>query len=432
MTTRRVLATAGNPDCGRLGHELIKEAVEFPLVVKHLLGLQPAQVSAGGAHTAVVTSDGSVYTFGLNDHYQLGHSTDKEQVNVPLEVPIPEPAIAVAAGNFHTLCLTTSGNIWAWGRNKKGELGLGSDIESTGTPRLVASLKNEKISAIAAGAEHSLALSTTGEVYSWGCSDDGRLGHAARSTLSTSKWVSFGRKNEYKPRLLRSLETQKIAKISAGHMHSGCLSEDGHAFVFGSGRFHQLGRKSDHDALTPIELQIPRRTVRDIACGATHSLAITEGGVVASWGAEQNGCLGRSNVGNSTRGDSSSSGGGGDIRIPEPVPGISGAEQIAAGWKHSAAIVSGGKLLTWGWGGSQGTAFSVENGDGGGGQLGLGSDFDYWRPTTVTHLATGPGGGGGVPQFGAGGHQLWRALQVSCGMNHTAMIFEVEESDVPL
>ena len=78
-----------------------------------------------------------------------------------------------------------------------------------------------------------------------------------------------------------------------------------------------------------------------------------------------------------------------------------------------------------------GTAFSVESGGGGGGQLGLGSDFDYWSPTGVTHLATGPGGGGGVPQYGAGGHQLWRALQVSCGMNHTAIIFEVE-SDVPL
>ena len=52
---RRVLATAGNPDCGRLGHELIKGAVEFPLVVKNLLGLQPRAVSAGGAHTACLT-----------------------------------------------------------------------------------------------------------------------------------------------------------------------------------------------------------------------------------------------------------------------------------------------------------------------------------------------------------------------------------------
>lgn len=60
---RRVLATAGNPDCGRLGHDLIKGAVEFPLVVKSLLGLQPTQVSVGGAHIAVVTGTLVIFIF---------------------------------------------------------------------------------------------------------------------------------------------------------------------------------------------------------------------------------------------------------------------------------------------------------------------------------------------------------------------------------
>ena len=79
-----------------------------------------------------------------------------------------------------------------------------------------------------------------------------------------------------------------------------------------------------------------------------------------------------------------------------------------------------------------GTAFSAEKGGSGGGQLGLGNDFDYWAPAPVTHLATGPGGGGGVPQYDGGdGHQLWRVVQVSCGMNHTAAVFEVE-NEVPL
>ena len=187
-------------------------------------------------------------------------------------------------------------------------------------------------------------------MYSWGCAESGRLGHGATSALSSSQWTSFKKKNEWKPRLIRSLETQNVVKISAGHMHSGCVTEEGRAFFFGSGRFHQLGRKSDHDSLTPVELQIPRGVV-DIACGGTHSLAITQGGVVASWGAEQNGCLGRSKVGG---GGSGGGGNPGDMRLPEPVPGISGADQVAAGWKHSAAITSGGKLMTWGWGGSQG------------------------------------------------------------------------------
>ena len=73
----------------------------------------------------------------------------------------------------------------------------------------------------------------------------------------------------------------------------------------------------------------------------------------------------------------------------------------------------------------------MESDGGGGGQLGLGNDFDYWAPAAVTHLATVGGGSGGVPQFGDKGRRLWRVLQVSCGMNHTAAVMELE-NDVAL
>lgn len=277
-----------------------------------------------------------MFTFGLNTFGQLGHSDGEPEVPLPQEVILPEPAIAVAAGNHHTLCVTQGGLVWAWGSNNKGQCGLGNEVDYAPEPRLIASLKNEKIANIAAGAEHSLAVTTTGEVYSWGCGESGRLGHGTPSALQF-----WGRsKNELKPRLVRALETQKVSQISAGHMHSGCVTEEGRAFLFGSGRFHQIGRTSDVDAGAPIELKGPS-SVLEIACGGAHSLAVTAGGVVASWGADQGGCLGRGKVK------------GGDIKKPEPVPGVL-AEHVAAGWKHSAALAPGGKLFTWGWGGSQG------------------------------------------------------------------------------
>jgi len=84
-----------------------------------------------------------------------------------------------------------------------------------------------------------------------------------------------------------------------------------------------------------------------------------------------------------------------------------------------------GELYSWGWGGSVGTATSFESGRSSGGQLGLGNEFDYWAPTQVTDLQVS---GGGETQPDLQQPEVassWKALQVSCGFNHTAAIIEV-------
>lgn len=69
-----------------------------------------------------------------------------------------------------------------------------------------------------------------------------------------------------------------------------------------------------------------------------------------------------------------------------------------------------------------GTATSFETGKSSGGQLGLGSEFDYWAPTQVTDLQTGGGEDQPVQQAPTVPQIRWRALQVSCGFNHTAAV----------
>lgn len=185
---RRVLATFGNGDCGRLGFARVGVSEQLPRVVKALLDVQIKQAACGGAHTVVLADDGTVFTMGLNDHGQLGHSAGQLQVpvrsrwlrrqrphtaaaaarsrhqpppahqpapptqptgrcrprypaQVPQEVLVPEPVVAVAAGNTHTLALADSGNVWAWGLNDKGQLGIGPDLGSTPEPRLVKALQ---------------------------------------------------------------------------------------------------------------------------------------------------------------------------------------------------------------------------------------------------------------------------------------------------
>lgn len=98
--------------------------------------------------------------------------------------------------------------------------------------------------------------------------------------------------------------------------------------------------------------------------------------------------------------------------------------QVASGWKHCAAVTGAGKLITWGWGGSMGHP-SLDNLQSSGGQLGLGGDTDRWEPAAVEWIEDSTADM--LTQVTADGHEQWRALQVACGFNHTAAIFEVSE-----
>ena len=107
-------------------------------------------------------------------------------------------------------------------------------------------------------------------------------------------------------------------------------------------------------------------------------------------------------------------------RCTLPVYTILSLKQVAAGWKHSAALGQDGQLFTWGWGGSVGSTTNLESGRSSGGQLGLGNEFDYWGVTQVTDLQTGADMQSSEP--------VWKAIQVSCGFNHTAAIVEIDSS----
>ena len=102
--------------------------------------------------------------------------------------------------------------------------------------------------------------------------------------------------------------------------------------------------------------------------------------------------------------------------------------QVATGWKHSAAVGLHGELYAWGWGGSVGTATSFETSKSSGGQLGLGTDFDYWAPAQITDLQTGRGNDQASLHAIGASTASWKALRVSCGFNHTAAVLEIHST----
>lgn len=137
---RRHLVTFGTGDCGRLGHGIPLVSLFYPRILRGPWGESdpPREVAAGAAHTLFCTDEGGVFSFGLNDRGQLGHNPRLTEVPHPEEVLLPDAVSAVAAGSRHSLALTKSGEVWAWGDASQGALGLGGDLSvPLSKPRLI-------------------------------------------------------------------------------------------------------------------------------------------------------------------------------------------------------------------------------------------------------------------------------------------------------
>ncbi|CAK9166658.1 unnamed protein product [Ilex paraguariensis] len=299
-----------------------------------------------------------------------------------------EGVFAMMLGFFVSSILIVDGELYMWGKNSNGQLGLGKRAAKlVPTPSKIECLNGVNIKMTALGCDHSIAVTDKGEALSWGGGGSGRLGHGQELGI-----LGFLRSSsEYTPRLIKNLEGVKVKSVAAGMLHSACMDENGSLFIFGERIVEKLGFGDANNATLPSMIsQLP--CSEEVACGGYHTCVITRGGELFTWGSNENGCLG---IGCT------------DVaHKPERVKGPFLKHpvcKVSCGWKHTAAI-SDGNVYTWGWGGSHGT-FS-EDGHSSGGQLGLGNDVDYIEPAIVS--------------FG----KNVKALEVSCGFNHTGAILE--------
>eukprot|EP00897_Mesotaenium_endlicherianum_P008172 jgi/Mesen1/7383/ME000382S06587 len=136
-------------------------------------------VAAGGTHSVVLTEEGEVWAWGLNEYGQLG-TGDTQPCSLPELVPELSGlgVVDVAAGGWHSMALTASGEVWAWGRGEHGRLGFGDDKSSKVVPHRVELLLHEHVIQVSCGGTHSVALTKDGRLYTFGRSDNGRLGHS--------------------------------------------------------------------------------------------------------------------------------------------------------------------------------------------------------------------------------------------------------------
>jgi regulator of chromosome condensation len=178
---------------------------------------------------------------------------------------------------------TKSGNPLACGQNDVGQLGFNSDDVAEKTrPALVGDIKD--IVDVQAGGMHSLCLTVNGEIYSFGCNDEGALGR------DTSEEGS-----EMKPDKIQL--PKKAVKISCGDSHSACLLEDGSVFAWGSFRdaHGSMGLTTEGKKQSPIQV-LSEIVAVDIASGSDHFVVLANNGNVYTIGCGEQGQLGRASM----------------------------------------------------------------------------------------------------------------------------------------
>lgn len=135
-------------------------------------------MSCGEAHTVFLSTDGEVFACGNSDNGRLGTNKKDQHELRPVSLDAKafnnEQIIQVCAGCTHTIALTASGVVYAWGRNEKGQLGMGSDYLDMHSmewePQLLPKslFDNQKVVKIAAGKDRCAAITSTGILYTWG------------------------------------------------------------------------------------------------------------------------------------------------------------------------------------------------------------------------------------------------------------------------
>ncbi|RHY34166.1 hypothetical protein DYB32_004179 [Aphanomyces invadans] len=254
----------GYNDRGQLGHENLTTKIHQPKLIESIRDKKISFAAVSYHHSAILTDKGELYTFGMNDCGQLGQDTTIH-VSEPQHVKALEgyAVSMVSCGLYHTVACTSTGELFSFGKNDYGQLGVGHNRQSK-TPCLVAT-PNENICFVTCGYYHSVVVAASGRSYSFGRNDYGQLGIGTKVHQSVPHLITLG---------------PRITRAACGCYHTVLLSEQGLVYTFGRNNKGQLGNRGNTDSLLPVPLHVrPEKSARrvlDIAAGFYTTSLIVE------------------------------------------------------------------------------------------------------------------------------------------------------------
>ncbi|KAJ3997686.1 regulator of chromosome condensation 1/beta-lactamase-inhibitor protein II [Lentinula boryana] len=247
-----------------------------------------SDITAGVNHLLVLTTHGNIYTWGAGEQAQLGrkvlerrkiHGTVPEKVSLGSRT---RKAKVIGAGSFHSFAVDDKGDVWGWGLNSMGQVGVRSasdDDAQVQLPTKVERLSKENLDGdtviqISGGEHHSLFLTQSGKVFAVGRCNAGQIGllddDPALKDRADPDFVAEPVQVKFPD------DDDPIVHISVGSHNNLAVSKDGALYCWGQGTQGELG-------VSDVEVRTPRMIVRreggswaavKVACGGQHTLGL--------------------------------------------------------------------------------------------------------------------------------------------------------------
>lgn len=237
-----------------------------PTIVESLLDEHVVEVCGGFQHTLFRTKSGNVYGTGRSQYCSYGVMPISQvkifgYVNEPMVIDI-DKIISVAAGHFHSLFLTSSGEVYACGKNVNGQCGQIYHKDMIESPTKI--YFPESITQIACGLKHSVALGLSGTLYAWGCKIYGQV-DGFRGGMD---------EEQCSPQVIKLPSTYKITEIYAAFNRTAVRLESGEVWIWGGEDHRKLGGEY-YESITLLNNELPEgkdEEIYKIGLGYMHTV----------------------------------------------------------------------------------------------------------------------------------------------------------------
>ena len=290
-------------------------------------GRTAVQISVGEKHACAVLDNGTLVCWGEGNHGRLGTGNTNDQ-NSPAAINLGNGVEAreVAAGKEHTCAITVDGDVKCWGRNNHGQLGIGSTVDQS-SPLAVNLGNNVTASRIAVGNFHTCAITSAG-LKCWGHDDQGQLGDGTKQPDQGSP-------------IAVNLGSNKVATdIALGGWHTCAAvrdtSDDSRGLLcWGHADQGQLGDTTTTDNASPRTINVGAG-VRQLSLTHKNSCAVLSDDTLKCWGLNANGQVGVGSTSNKKRPHT--------VNLGSSL----GVQHVAVGHSHACAILSDHTVKCWG------------------------------------------------------------------------------------